>query len=204
MKARRITLTLAIATLIFSASATTAYAQLLFPSYILGNLYQVQVNGCNDPIIINLPTPIIVPLTSPGVTFLVPTKLTGIPLDFNDLYDPNGFIVEAWLATPGSSNHAVDIRGLQNVKYNYLSDYPCTFVTVIDFTGEVTVVKGEVFTFDVDDAIWLEIGGSLVTQANGAPLPYQATYTGPSGTFPFRLIYLESNDFQARLKVTHN
>ena len=138
------------------------------------------------------------------MTFLVPTKLTGIPLDFDDKYDRNGRIVEGWLATPGSSNHAVDIRGLFAVRYNYLSDYPCTFVTVIDFTGEVTVVNGEVFTFDVDDKIWLEIGGILVTQQVMPGPPYTAIYTGPSGTFPFRLIYVESNGYSARLKVTHN
>src|SRR5271165_5352921 len=140
MKATRIILTLAIATLIFFASATTAYAQMLNPTWIAGNLYQLTVNGCNDPIIINLPDPSLVPLRSPDVTFLVRTNVSGIPLDFDDTYDKNGHIVEAWLATPGSSNHAWDIRGFFNIRYNYMSDYPCTFVTVIDFTGEVTVV----------------------------------------------------------------
>jgi|SRR5271165_2184684 len=204
MKATRIILTLAIATLIFFASATTAYAQMLNPTWIAGNLYQLTVNGCNDPIIINLPDPSLVPLRSPDVTFLVRTNVSGIPLDFDDTYDKNGHIVEAWLATPGSSNHAWDIRGFFNIRYNYMSDYPCTFVTVIDFTGEVTVVNGEVFTIDVDDNIWLEIGGILVAQKVHAGPPFPATYTGPSGTFPFRLIYLDSNDVHARLKVTHN
>ena len=90
------------------------------------------------------------------------------------------------------------------IQYGYLSDYPCTYVSVIDFTGWVTVRTGEVFTFDIDDNIWLDIYGDVVTQVVHAGPPYQATYTGPSGTFPFRLIYLDSNDQHARLKVTHN
>jgi len=200
MKATRIIITIAIATLIFCASATTAYAQ----SYIAGNLYRVGVNGCGDPIILNLPDPSLVPPRSPDVTFLVATDLKGIPLDFNDTYSQYGLLTEAWL-THGRPFYSVkNVMGVRNIQYSYLSDYPCTYVSVIDLTGEVTVVNGEMFTFDVDDAIWLEIGGILVTQANGAPLPYSTTYNGSSGTFPFRLIYVESNDFEARLKVTHN
>ena len=93
MRAIRIIVTLAIATLIFCASATTVYAQ----EYITGNLYHVLVNGCNDPIIQNLPDPSLVPLRYPDVTFLVPTYFNGIPLDFNDVYLNSGNLVELWL-----------------------------------------------------------------------------------------------------------
>jgi hypothetical protein len=201
MKATRIILILAIATLIFCASATTAYAQL----YITGNLYRVQLDpnlGCADPITHQPPDPTLVPPRNPDVTFLVPTFLNGIPLDFNDVYWQNGLIADVWL-THGS-NPAINVMGLRRIKYHDLSDFPCTYVSVIDFTGMVTVFDGEVFTFDVDDNIWLEINGVVVTQRVMPKHIYSRTYTGRSGTFPFRLVYLETNDVRARLTVTNN
>jgi hypothetical protein len=198
MKATRLIITLAIATLIFCASATTAYAQ----SYIAGNLYQVKTpGGCSDPIASQQPGPRFVPNRSPDVTFLVRTYFDGIPLDFDDTYPNSSLLTEAWL-THGS-NPAINVMGLPEIQYSDLSDYPCTYVSLIDITGIVTVSTGELFTFDVDDGIWLEINGILVIQRKNAGL-YQNAYTGPSGTFPFRLIYIERNDFAARLKVTHN
>jgi len=37
---------------------------------------------------------------------------------------------------------------------------------------------------------------------NGAG--YTGTYTGPSGTFPFRIIYIARNDVHSRITITHN
>jgi hypothetical protein len=178
MKATRLIITLVIATLIFCASATTAYAQL----YITGNLYRVQLDpnlGCADPITHQLPDPTLVPPRNPDVTFLVPTFLNGIPLDFNDKYWENGLRTDVWL-THGS-NPAINVMGLRHIKYTNLSDYnPCTYVSVIDFTGMVTVFDGEVFTFDVDDNVWLEINGVVVTQ-RVMPKHHECPAKFPSG-----------------------
>jgi hypothetical protein len=220
MKATRIILILAIATLIFCASATTAYAQ---AGYITGNLYRVYTpfdpnhphhTGCKAPINTQGPFPKFVPDTNPDVIFLVPTFFDGIPLDFDDAYWQNGSIVDVWL-THGS-NPATNVWGLPEIKYDFLSLYCDQYLSLIDLTGMVTVFTGEVFTFGdpvaglpVDDGIWLEINGVLVYLQQDPHNPgngtgYTGTYTGPSGTFPFRIIYIERNGFSARLKITHN
>jgi hypothetical protein len=217
MKATRIILTLVIATLIFCASATTAYAQ----SYINGNLYRVYTpfdpnhphhTGCNAPINHNNPDPSFVPHRAPDMTFSVRTYFTGIPLDFDNAYPKSSTIAEAWLTH--SPNKAINAMGLPDIAYSPLSGYCDEYTALIDITGWVKVVTGEVFTFGdpiaglpVDDGIWLQIKDIVVYVQQDPSNPgngtgYTGTYTGPSGTFPFRLIYIERNGGDARLQVT--
>ncbi len=199
------------------AFATTAYAQ----SYINANLYSVLTpsdpndyyhTGCYAPINHNNPEPSLVPHRAPDMTFSVRTFFTGIPLDFNDAYWQNGFITEVWL-THGSIP-TYNPMGLPDIAHSALSGYCDQYTALIDITGWVKVVTGEVFTFGdpiaglpIDDGIWLQIKDVVVyvqqdphNPGNGAG--YTGTYTGPSGTFPFRLIYIERNGGSARLKVS--
>jgi len=206
MKATRIVVTLALAVLFFFALTTTAYAQ----NYINGNLYRVYVSpyndgnpmatGCNDPIITAMPSPHLVPMRHPDITFSLATTYSGIPVGFDDTYPKSSLMAEAWL-THGS-NPSYNVLGLPMYTYSPLADYPCTYVSVIDITGFVSVYNGEKFSFDVDDNVWLMINGMVITQVAHPAGPYQATYTGPNGLFPFRLVYVESNGQHARLKVT--
>ena len=65
--------------------------------------------------------------------------------------------------------------------------------TVFEFTGTVTVTNGETFQAGHDDGLQLMIGSTLVIDAPG-PTSFTttpATYTGPSGTFSFDLVYGE-------------
>jgi hypothetical protein len=65
--------------------------------------------------------------------------------------------------------------------------------TVIEFTGSVSVVTGQLFQAGHDDGLQLKIGSLLVINAPG-PTGFTttpATYTGPSGTFAFDLVYGE-------------
>ena len=65
--------------------------------------------------------------------------------------------------------------------------------TVFEFTGTVTVTTGETFQAGHDDGLQLMIGSTLVINAPG-PTGFTttpATYTGPSGTFAFDLVYGE-------------
>jgi hypothetical protein len=65
--------------------------------------------------------------------------------------------------------------------------------TVFEFTGMVTVTTGEMFQAGHDDGLQLSIDGVLVIDAPGgtAFTTTPATYTGPSGTFSFDLVYAE-------------
>lgn len=65
--------------------------------------------------------------------------------------------------------------------------------SVLEFTGTVSVVTGETFQAGHDDGLQLQIGSDLVINAPG-PTGFTstpATYTGPSGTFSFDLVYGE-------------
>jgi hypothetical protein len=65
--------------------------------------------------------------------------------------------------------------------------------TIFNFTGSVTVTTGETFTAGHDDGLTLVIGGLTVISAPG-PTSFVTTtdtYTGPTGTYPFQLVYGE-------------
>lgn len=65
--------------------------------------------------------------------------------------------------------------------------------TMFEFTGTVTVTNGETFQAGHDDGLQLQIGTTLVINDPG-PTGFTttpATYTGPSGTFTYDLVYGE-------------
>ena len=65
--------------------------------------------------------------------------------------------------------------------------------TMIELTGTVSVVNGQMFTVQHDDGLQLMIDGLLVVDVPGptAPAITTVTYTGPTGTFAFDLVYGE-------------
>jgi len=65
--------------------------------------------------------------------------------------------------------------------------------TMLELTGQVSVVNGQTFTVNHDDGLQLLIGGILVVNTPGptAPVTTTVTYTGPTGTFAFDLVYGE-------------
>jgi len=75
--------------------------------------------------------------------------------------------------------------------------------SIITFTGFVTVTNGQSFTVTHDDGLTLIIGGTDLGFATGPTGPVQSTanYTGPSGTFPFQLVYGECCGGSAVLQV---
>ena len=75
--------------------------------------------------------------------------------------------------------------------------------TVFEFTGTVTVTTGQQFQAGHDDGLQLQIGSVLVINAPG-PTGFTttpATYTGPSGTFAFDLVYGECCAGPANLDI---
>jgi hypothetical protein len=66
--------------------------------------------------------------------------------------------------------------------------------TIFNFTGSVTVTNGLIYTVGSDDGLTLVIDGITVVNA---PTPRSFgsnsyTWTGPSGTYPFQLVYGET------------
>jgi hypothetical protein len=148
---------------------------------VTGSIWESDPTGAGDA------TPANVPLTTPNVTFTA----TSTPLDFQSgsLYTIGEFLN----SQPGTTIFT-GASQLGNTLDN----------TLFDFTGSVTVTTGETFTVGHDDGLTLTIGGLTVISE---PLPTSfvvtsETYTGPSGTLPFQLVYGECCGAPADLEIS--
>lgn len=162
----------AAAGLLPAAAAPTAF----------GSLYEVASSIASDA------TPANVPAGPATVTFTAPSD----PLSFNPTDNPSVYLIGSWLAT-GSAHILSGSSHLGNSIDN----------TLINFTGSVTVTHGQTFTAGHDDGMTLVIDGISVINVPG-PTALDittATYTGPSGTFPFQLVYGECCGAPAALFV---
>jgi len=133
-----------------------------------GSIWENDSTGAGDA------TPANVPGTTPDVTFSVTT-----PIDFTSgsLYTIGEFL---------SSGGATVLTGASQLG-NTLDN------TIFNFTGNVSVTTGQTFTVGHDDGLTLVIGGLHVIDEPGPTgfVTTTETYTGPSGTLPFQLVYGE-------------
>lgn len=161
------------------AAATGAQAQ----NVAVGNLWHVSEADANNAILANVPG------TTPDVTFSVNS-----PFDFN----ATGATVATWLSSSSAFNITENTAGtLASLMDNG------TQGTLVSFTGNVTVTNGQTFTVTHDDGLTLIIG-ALDLGFNPGPTPPTTTlitYTGPSGNFPFQLVYGECCGGPAVLQV---
>jgi hypothetical protein len=74
---------------------------------------------------------------------------------------------------------------------------------MVSFVGFVSVTNGQTFTVTHDDGLTLIINGVDLGFNPGptAPVTSTNTYTGPTGTFPFQLVYAECCGGPAVLQV---
>lgn len=150
---------------------------------ITGSLWHVPEATSQNAIVANVPG------TTPFVTFDVNS-----PFNFN----ATGATVGTWLASSGAFNIVENTPG---TLASLMDDG--TSGTLLDFQGFVTVTTGQIFTVTHDDGLTLIIGG-LDLGFNPGPTPpitSFATYTGPSGNFPFELVYGECCGGPAVLQV---
>jgi hypothetical protein len=141
---------------------------------ITGMLWAVPDAIAQNAILANIPG------TAPNVTFDV-----NAPLNFSAGLTPT---VQQFLNSGGAFNVVAATPGDLT---RALSDGVLS--TLMEFTGFVTVTTGEQFTVTHDDGLTLIIGGVNLGFNPGptAPIQSTATYTGPTGTFPFQLVYGE-------------
>lgn len=154
---------------------------------ITGSLWKV------DETIVNSPTgasPANLPGTAPDVTFDVNSPFT---------FSADYATVGAWLASGSAFNIAENTPGTLASSMDDFSKG-----TLVEFTGSVTVTNGQTFTVNHDDGLTLIIGNLTVVDvpAPTAPLLTTVTYTGPSGTFPFQLVYSECCSGPAVLEIS--
>ena len=112
------------------------------------------------------------------MTFTVPD-----PLNFpNATYSPN--TIGQFLAAGGATG----------ITYTGASSGSSLDNSLFDFKGFVSVTTGQTFTVSHDDGATLVINGQTVISAT-TPTSFIAstgTYTGPSGTFAYELVYGEA------------
>ena len=130
-----------------------------------------------------------VPGTTPDVVFDVNS-----PMNFFG----TSVTVGTWLANGSAFNIVENTPGtLASLMDNGVVG------TFLEFLGFVTVTNGQTFTVTHDDGLTLIIGGIDLNFSPGptAPITSIATYTGPSGNFPFQLVYAECCGGPAVLQV---
>ena len=134
-------------------------------------------------------------------TFSVPSPnpactggFAGDTLCFNSDAANNSYTLGGFLATGG----ATILSGTEAALAANLNN------TVFEFTGSVTVTNGQSIQAGHDDGLQLMIGNNLVINAPG-PTAFSTTavtYSGPSGTFPFDLVYGETQGPPAVLGIS--
>jgi hypothetical protein len=130
-----------------------------------------------------------VPGTGPDMTFDVNS-----PMNFN----ATNATINTWLASSSAFNIVENTPGVGGAQMD-----DGVMGVILEFTGFVTVTNGEVFTVTHDDGLTLIIGGLDLGFNPGptAPVTSNATYTGPSGTFAFTLVYAECCEGPAVLQI---
>ena len=134
-------------------------------------------------------TPANVPVSTPDVTFDVNS-----PMNFFG----TGVTVGTWLSNGSAFNIVENTPGTLASLMDNLS-----VGTLLNFTGFVSVTNGQTFTVTHDDGLTLIINGVDLGFNPGptAPITSTNTYTGPTGTFPFQLVYAECCGGPAVLQV---
>src|SRR5713101_1505299 len=149
---------------------------------ISGNLWHVSEATSQNAIPANVPG------APPDVTFQVNS-----PFNFS----ASGATVGTWLASSSAFSIVGTAATLASLMDNGSQG------TLVEFLGNVTVTNGQTFTVTHDDGLTLIIGGTNLGFDPGptAPTTTLITYTGPSGNFPFQLVYGECCGGPAVLQV---
>lgn len=158
-----------------------AYANVI--NVITGHLWHVPEAQTFNAVPANVPG------TTPDVTFDVNS-----PINFSG----TGVTVGTWLNSSSAFNIVENTPGtLGSLMDNGVVG------TMLEFTGFVSVTNGQQFTVTHDDGISLIIDGLNLGFSSGptAPITSLATYTGPSGNFPFELVYAECCGGPAVLQI---
>jgi hypothetical protein len=155
---------------------------------VSGNLWHVPEATAQNAVPANIPAAI------PDVVFDIDS-----PLNFGTVDLGRNSTVGAWLGNAGASHIVENTPGTLDSPMDNGAQG-----TLLEFSGVVTVATGQTFTITHDDGVTLFIDGQDIGLSSGptAPVTSTETYTGPSGTFPFQLVYGECCGGEAVLQVS--
>lgn len=132
----------------------------------------------------------------------VPAAPADVTFDVNTPFNFSGtsVTVGTWLSSSGTGAFNI-VENTPGTLASLMDDF--NEGTLVRFTGFVSVTNGQEFEVTHDDGLTLIIGG---LDLGFSPLPTPpttttATYTGPTGTFPFLLVYGECCSGPAVLQV---
>jgi hypothetical protein len=147
---------------------------------ITGSIWENQPTAASDATTANVPS------TPADVTFS-----TTAPINFSS---GSLYTIGEFLASGTGSTVLTGSGQLGNTLDN----------TIFNFLGQVTVTSGETFTAGHDDGLTLIIDGIPVIAAPGGTsfVDTTETYTGPSGTWDFQLVYGECCGAPAALAIS--
>jgi len=150
---------------------------------VSGKLWHVDDTIAQDAVLANVPN------RTPDVTFDVNS-----PLNFDS---PNSS-VQSFLGSGSAFNIIENTAGTLS---SLMSDG--AIGTLISFSGIINVTNGQQFTVTHDDGLTLVIGNLDLGFSPGptGATTSVATYTGPTGEFPFQLVYGECCSGSAVLQV---
>jgi len=126
------------------------------------------------------------------------TVAVGVVGKADRIFDIGPQTVLEWLLSGGSFN----INGSGSALSSPMA-VPGSTGTIVQFLGFVGVTTGQTFTVTHDDGLTLIIGATNLGFDPGpsGPTTSTAIYNGPSGTFPFQLVYGECCGSPAVLQV---
>ena len=169
-----------VSAVLLAVGAVGAQAQ----NVAVGNLWHVSEATSQNAIPAN------VPLSPADVIFSVNS-----PFNFSG----TSVTVGTWLASSSAFNIVENTPGtLASLMDNGSQG------TLLSFTGTVSVTNGQHFTVTHDDGLTLIIGGLDLGFNPGptAPVVTDVVYTGPTGNFPFQLVYGECCGGPAELQIS--
>jgi hypothetical protein len=169
---------------LISISSFAAVPPALAANVVTGSMWHVPDAQAQEAVLDNIP------LTAPDVVFSVVS-----PLEFAG----TRATVAAWLASGDAFNI---IENTPGTLVSRMSN--STIGSIFRFTGMVSVTNGQEFEAEHSDGLTLLIGGiDLGFNPSGPYDPEEATatYSGPTGTFAFDLIYADCCSSQAVLEV---
>jgi len=165
---------------VFAASLTMLLIGPAQAGTVTGSIWENDVTGAENAIPANVPS------TTPNVTFSTDT-----PINF---HSGSLYTIGEFLASGSGSTILTGAGELGNTLDN----------TIFNFVGSVSVTTGETFTAGHDDGLTLIIDGITVISAPGGTSFTNTTntYTGPTGTFAFQLVYGEAFGAPAGLAIS--
>jgi hypothetical protein len=170
-----------------AAGVALAGAGMAQANTVSGNLWRVPEATAQNAVPANIPA------TIPDVVFDVDS-----PLNFGSVDLGRNSTIGTWLENAGATHIIENTSGTLDAPMDN-----GTQGTLLEFSGTVTVTSGQTFTVAHDDGVTLLIDGQDIGLSSGptSPVTSTATYTGPTGTVPFQLVYAECCGGEAVLQV---